>query len=401
MMFFFALRNVFRNKRRSLLTSISIFSGAVIVTFAIGFINGLSDNFFSNEVNYLTGNVMVTTTEYARQNIFMPVEDYITDSSDLADKISKVSGVESVEQRISFNLLMGNGDSTVTAVGTAADLMSKRLNLIKMIKSGFLADSGIYLADGLAMKLGAATGSSIILFTKTSEGGQNGIKVRVNGIFHSGIASFDNKYFYINLTDARKLLKLDGSATEIFVFSKKGVSDSEIEKKVEAVLPSGLTARSTAEQVGNLYNLLNAAKVIYYFIDLLILLLASFVVVNTMMMSVFERIREIGMLKSFGMSDWDIFLNFTIEGAIIGSTGGIAGAVIGYLLVLAVSFKGIDYSQAMKSVDMAVNYIIVPYVGWDVPVITIIMSVLISTASAMLPANYAGKLTPAEMLRMI
>ncbi len=165
-------------------------------------------------------------------------------------------------------------------------------------------------------------------------------------------------------------------------------------------LPHDLVVRNPSQQIGGLFDLMIIVKYIYYFLDLFILLLASFVVISTIMQAVFERIREIGTLKAMGMTDREIFINFTLEGAIIGAIGGIPGSTLGYLMVVLAGISGLRFDQ-FKLVDFPINFIIYPYVGIEVLILTIVFSILMSSAAAMLPAKTAGRLTPAEALRKL
>jgi putative ABC transport system permease protein len=200
---------------------------------------------------------------------------------------------------------------------------------------------------------------------------------------------------------ARKLLKLQDQDTEIYIFTKKGFSSSAVEGRISAFLPKKDIVRNIGDQVGALYYLMQSARYIYFFIELLIIMLASFVIISTMMQAVFERMREIGTLKAMGMSDSEIFTNFTFEGAVIGAIGAVPGGLLGYLLVLWLSATGLNYKQAMSNTDMPFNYIVYPSISFDIVVITIIMTVIVSSAAAMIPARSAGKLMPAEALRKL
>jgi ABC-type lipoprotein release transport system permease subunit len=120
-----------------------------------------------------------------------------------------------------------------------------------------------------------------------------------------------------------------------------------------------------------------------------------------MMMAVFERLQEIGTLKELGFTDREIFYNFTLEGAIIGTVGGVLGAVIGYIILQYLHSTGINFQEMTKSLNFPIEYIIKPSVDISVILVTVIIAIVISSFSAMLPAHYARKLMPAEALKKI
>jgi putative ABC transport system permease protein len=400
-LFAFAFRNVFRNKKRSLLTASSVFFAALVSAFMIGFINGMMEDMVKGYVNYQTGDVKVTSKNYAEQIRFMPVEETAPKADEWIARIKAIPGVAGVEERIPFGILLGKDDDTVPAVGVGLDLVNSRVGLSEKIISGKLTDGGIFLGKQLASRLGVKVGDSILLATKTSEGGLNGIKLKVGGVLNFGISMLDRKFFYTGLQDARRLLKIKSGTTEIFVFADRKADRAVLAKSIRSVLPASEAAVLTpAEQVGSYFDLLTSARYIYYLLALFVIFLATFVLVNTMVMAVYERIREIGTLKSIGMTDRQVFLNFTLEGAILGSLGGIPGAVLGYLLVAYYSVQGIVFA-GLENLEMPIRMKIYPSMGIEVLVATLVMAIGMSMLAAMFPARRSNAFSPAEALRKI
>lgn len=397
----FAFRNVFRNSKRSLLTASSIFFASIIVAFALGFINGMINSFVGNYVKYQTGNFKVTTKGYVKLEKFIPVDEYFTLDEPKMNQMKSIRGVNGIEERVRFGIMLGRDENTESALGFGVDLLKSKWDLPKHLKEGSMEADGLYIGSQLAKKIGARLGDELLLVTKTSEGGLNGIKQKVKGIVATGIGNFDKRCFFISLESAKKLLKLPNGTTELYVYTDKSANAAFIAQELKKILPEYLVARTPREQVGNMFDLIISAKMIYYVIDLFILFLASFVVINTMMMAVFERVREIGTLKAMGMTEREIFVNFTLEGAIIGAIGGIAGSITGYILVILSSINGLDFTAAMKGVDMPLSNVIYPAIGIEIPVISILFSITMTAAAAMIPARYARRFTPAEALRKI
>jgi putative ABC transport system permease protein len=270
--------------------------------------------------------------------------------------------------------------------------------LKKKLISGKVTESGIYIGYRLAEKLKVKQGEELLLAAKTSEGGLNGIKLKIEGVFSFGM-NYDKKFFYINLKDARKLLKIYNGTTEIYIFAHEFGLIDKINTEVQKILPAGIIVQTFQEQLGDLYSTMEKSKSIYAFIEFLILFLASFVIINTMMMAIFERLREIGTLKALGMTDRELFLNFTCEGMIIGAIGGLLGATVGFLIIFTLSKQGIDMTSQMKSIDWPIEHIFKPKVEFIDLVVAALISIVVPALSAMIPARYARKLMPAEALR--
>lgn len=398
-MFRFALRNVFRNKKRTYFTALSIFFAALVVALSEGWMRGWMDNIWKTTIHYQTGNIRITTEEFFKLERFLPVDEYIQDSDRLIEKIKDIPGVENVEERVRFGILLGNGNISEPAVGMGVNLQKSTLNIGKKITEGSLDGSGIYIGSGLAKKMCVRIGGELLLVTKTSEGGLNGIKLPVKGIFHYGINFLDKQYFFIDLASCKKLLRLHDATTEIYVFTKKREMTETVLKDIKPLLGKGILAQSYRTQLGNLYDVYRVMEGMMFFMEGFILFLASFVVVNTMMMTVFERIREIGTLKALGFTDGEVFLNFTFEGGIIGAIGGISGAAAGYMLVLISSFYGFNMGPFMDNVDMVMENVIYPSASILVLIISVLLSLIMPSLSSMFPAWRASRLTPSEALR--
>ncbi len=400
MIFKMAIKNVFRNSRRSILTGLAIFFAAFICVFSMGYMNGMLIMMSDNFTKILTGCVKVTTSNFAEREKFLPVDELVYDSGELMEKLRAVEGVTSVEERARFGILLGRETKTVAAFGMGIDLFNTVLDIKSNLVEGELEREGLYIGVKLAKKLGTKIGDELLLATNTSEGGLNGMKFRVNGFVQMQIADMDERSFFISIDDAKKLLKIEGASTEIYIYSKIKEMDA-VKERIAPLLNDRLTSRTAREQVGTLWDVLSMYRIFLFFFEILILALASFVVVNTMMQAIFERMKEIGTLKAVGMTDKELSQNFIFEGGFIGALGGIPGAVLGYLFTLWVRKVGINVETVMQGMDFPVNYIIRPYAGFELLPVTVILSILVPAVAAYFPARYAKNLSAAEALRKI
>ena len=398
MLFKFALRNIMRNKKRSFFTTLTIFFAAIVVGFAQSWTNGLINVYIENFTRYQTGHIRICTAEFSKREKFMPVDELITGSEKLIEKLRGLEQVRAVRERIRFGILVGKDETTTEAMGMGIDLNDNEFDLSNKIKTGTFTGSGMYIGYRLAEKLGIVPGDELLLATRTSEGGLNGIKLPVEGVFSLGM-QFDKKSFFIGLADAKRLLKMHDASTELFIYAHDADMTDSLKTDIVKLLPVNLTADTYKEQLGTLYETLDSTKVIYSLVEGVILFLASFVIINTMMMAIFERIREIGTMKALGMTDQELFINFTLEGALLGAAGGILGAAVGFCIIAVLSHTGIDMTTQLQGLDMPFEYIIRPRIGILDLVISLSISIVIPALAAMIPARHARKLMPAEALR--
>ncbi len=405
----FAFRNIFRNKRRTIITSLSIFFAAVIAVFALGWITGMIGVLMNNYIKYQTGNLRIVSEGFVQREKFFPVDENVPDSEKNIAVIKTFPGIASAEERIKFTIMLGKEDRSTYAIGMGLDLENSIMNISKAVldKNGKnsgkvkLHPDGLYIGEGLAKKLGVIKGDKLLIAARTSEGGLNGIKLEISGLLRTGIASMDARYFYVGLKEAKKLLKLKDATTEIFVYFKPKADEKILTKRIKELLEPGIKLQTPREQIGSYYDMLRISIIIFYFFMAGVLFMASFVIINTMIMSIFERIKEIGTLKAIGMTDKELFINFTIEGGIIGAMGGIAGSFIGLLLVWFSGHVGIDMGASMKNINIQMDTIIRPAISWSSFLICLISTMIIPSLASMIPATYVKRFMPAEALKKI
>lgn len=399
-MFKFAFRNVLRNKKRSIITGIAIAVAAMMIGFSAAWVNGMLYSFMEDYFDYQTGHLRITTEEFYKRERFIPIEEYVSGADEIIAQVEAIEGVDHIEERIRFGILLGHDENTVQAVGMGIDPGKTVLDLPDKIVEGEITDGGLYIGKGLIDKLDVQMGEELLIATQTAEEALNGIKLPVNGVFDFKISFFNNNFFFINTDDAKRLLKLNETdTTEIYVFLEDYKQVDEIGAKIKEILPDGVIVLSYKEIMGELYTVMDQGMAVYYFFEALILFLASFVIINTMNMAIFERMHEIGTLKAMGMTDRQLFVNFTLEGAIIGAIGGVIGVIVGFFVTQLLSKNGLNFESMMSSVEIPMSYIIYPQGTPKDFILALILSIFVPALTAMIPARYAKKLTPSEALR--
>lgn len=388
--FKFAFRNVLRYRTRTIFASLSIFIASLIVVFAQGYVGGITKGMIKEYKYYLTGDLKITTIGFIERENFMPVDEVMEKS--IIEIFDTINSIELIEPRFRFGTLLGKDENTEPAIGVGVNFENTRFRIKEKLIEG--NTEGLVITRDFSKKLGINIGDSVLVVSKTSEGGINGIKLKVTGLVHFGIGMLDKNLFFISIDFARKLLKIKEGFTEILIYS----NDKKTLDKVRRINIENISIRRPGEQIPFL-DYFNTVVKIYSLLEFFIFLLASFVILNLMTMIVFERIREIGTLKALGMKDNDILRNFLLEGTIIGSIGGILGSFFGLLVLFYAHNKGINFEGAIKNTDLIVSYIVYPDVRYYYIIVGIIMSIFVSAIASIIPSLYAKRLTPQEGVR--
>jgi putative ABC transport system permease protein len=405
-MFKLALRNVLRNKRRSFLTGLSIAFAVMIVIFLWTFVSGIVVGMFNNYVTGSVGHIRVLNTDYLKRETMLPLSATVPDYQRLITTLEQDQSVKLATGRIKFGVLMDIKGRSKPVLGVGIDPQREEavLGLSQKMVSGTVLMAGTsetVVGAGLAKELGLKTGDTLTVITQTAHGSLSGLNLKVAGIFSLGIASVDNRTFYLSLDQAQRLLDMDGRVTEIFLLIKNPDQAVQVAAELGRKLPAGLTAVPWQAN-GFLFYMMTIIKNLYAAIYAFILLLASFTILNTMFMAVMERTREIGMMKALGMKEGEIGRLITLEALILGTIASLIGAAGGTLLAYYVSTAGIDYTAAFKSirdVEIPLSYIYRGEFSWLTILVGFSLGVLFSVLASIFPARRAAKMEPTEAMK--
>jgi lipoprotein-releasing system permease protein len=247
--------------------------------------------------------------------------------------------------------------------------------------------NGIVLGRGIAITLGAKIDDNIPITSST--GGQTVAKVV--GIFDTGVTPVDYSRAYMLMNDAQTLLDKKNVINEIVIRTADYTQAREIAAQIEAI--SGYKTESWQEANENFLKIFRIQTIITYFITGALLVVAAFGVLNILIMAVLERVNDIAILKSFGLSRHDITLIYLFQGLVIGFVGSVIGLILGKLAVeglrrLPIRMEGLVKVEGLLMSEHLDQYI-TAFVG----------AMLIVLLAAVYPARRAAKYDPVEVIR--
>jgi len=417
-----AFRNIFRFKRRTFITLFAISVGLALLIITICLMNGIDKHSISNIINCQTSHIKIFKEGYFEKRDEFPMDMTIKDPDGIRSLLKDLPGIEGSEGRILFGAGLIKGMDELPCLGVAIDpLVDPGIFNIKesLVQGAWLEpdDAKMLVGKELAEDIGLSVGDLVTIRMITATGKEdfswNAVDLEIKGIFDSGNPTVDGNRIIIPLKQAMDGLSLESEVTEIVVRL-----DSDDDKKVLAAqtrIKEILKSQNedfevvTWKDLAGMFLTVSKMKTQRSSIIILIMLLiASMGIINTMLMAVMERTREIGMLAAMGMKKWEIMTLFIFEGGFIGAIGSLLGCILGGLGSWYLEVEGwsifTSFGETFQKVSQAVYPVKDVYYAdltLDVLVMTFLFGVAISVIASFYPARKAAKLNPVEALRHI
>ena len=401
---FISLRYLKAKRKQTFISVISFISisgvaiGVMALIIVLGVMTGFSDD--------LRDKILGTKSH-------MLISQYgasITNYREIMKETEKIEGVVSTTPVIYSQVMVTSPSSALGVVlkGIEVDSAPKVTNLASIIKEGKLTDlkdpassglPGILLGKELAMILGVFCGDEIKIISPFGTITPAGMvprfkKFKVVGIFDSGMYEYDSTFAYISLDTAQHLLNRPGAATGIEVKVEDIYQVKQVSRKVEERIGTAYQIRDWMKMHKNLYAALKLEKMAMFIILILMIIVAAFNMVGTLIMVVNDKHKDIAILKSMGARSLSIMKIFVLEGLIIGLIGTTLGIGGGFLLATLQN----QYQIVSLPPDVYyISHLLIKITPRDLILVTI-SAISISLLATIFPSWQASKLAPAEAL---
>jgi ABC-type lipoprotein release transport system permease subunit len=379
---------------------LGIFGGLFLVGFMRGMTEQRTDTALKTEVSH----IQIHRPEYMIDQDF---KNYIQDTRVVEDFLAKNNRVQGYSLRIVTNTLAKTTEAGtgVTVIGIDPETEKKVTDVYTKIIEGAYFEgvkrNPIVIGKKLAEKLDVNKGNKIILELQDTSGMYTPMRFKVAGIFKTNNALFDEGTVFIRNQDIRTVVGLDiGSHHEIAIFLK----DKELIESMDQELENhfkNLTVETWKEgnlMLGYMSDLMDQYTV---FIMLFILAALFFGIVNTMLMAILERRKELGMLMAIGMNKMRIFIMIMLETILLSLSGAVLGIVVGLLSIDYLGREGLDLSLWGEGFE-AIGYDPVIYFSIDTQSVAVVIMMVVLTAvlAAVYPSYRALRLRPVEALKI-
>lgn len=401
-----ALKNISRNKRRSILSGTAIAVAAMAIVALFSLIQGMTDDMAFNLKTYYTGDVRVKHVDYEINERYNPMH-LTVDWESVKNALEQDESVDSFVPRITFPSIFYG--SNYSAVGVGANFAREAIfqDLAGSLKAGRLPENGkneMMMGAVLARDLKLKIGDKVTVMSTTAARGTNAITLKIVGLFAFPVGALNSKYFWVPLDRTQYFLRMEGGVQEVLIKLKEGVPSKDVAPLIKLAVEDSAGVEMDIrpwQELSTTYGMLKMAQMVYNFVAMFFFLLGSTVIINTTMMVIYERMREIGTLGALGMHGRELIQLFFLEGTFISMIGSAIGVAIGIALTLWLSKTGIDYTDAMSGMEFEMSSIIYPQLSVGKTVFVYFYSVIIASAATLIPSRHAAKIEPVEALRYV
>tara|TARA_R110002050_G_scaffold35708_3_gene89555 strand:- start:4085 stop:5299 length:1215 start_codon:yes stop_codon:yes gene_type:complete len=404
-MFQIAWRNIWRNRSRSLVVISSIIIGVWAGIFILSFSWGMYKNNINESVYKQLSHLQIHHPKFQNEN---DSKFTIANSDQVMRQFQKDARIASVSSRV---ITTGMITSPTTASGVkiygiepALEIPQIRLN--ESVIQGDYFNSGkdneMLIGEKLARKLKVKLKSKVVLtFTNTNTEIVSAA-FRIGGLYRSKNSSLDEVNVYVQQEDLRDLLGLKTSESNEIAILIKDETQLDTIKNYSSNLVKKVKIEDWKELSPELGMIIESFNLYTYIISGIILLALTFGIINTMLMSVLERIRELGMLMAIGLNKRKIFIMVMLETIYLTVLGSPIGLFLGWLTVTLLGETGINISMFSEGLaSYGFSSMIYPALDQEKYIIIVTMCIVTAILSAIYPAYKALQLNPSEAIRKI
>lgn len=394
-----AFRNIGRNKTRSLLSALAVAVGMALLLLMAAVMEGEMRGAMQNSIKLQSGHLQIRPASYDESKISLKWEDLIENPDQVVAKVKSLPQVTVATPRLIASAILTLSDESKGVQILGIDPASEANQPFRsgMIDGQFLQAQdreGILIGQTLAQKLGLSVNDKVNLLMTTSSGDVDEQLFTVRGIYSTRIPSYDENTVFMPLAKAQAFTATENHASTIFVLLQ---NQEQAEPVAKALTSSTLKVLTWRDQNALITQFEDFAGIALIFFYLIVLGITATVVTNTLVMAVFERTREIGILAAIGMKGRGIMAQFLAEAALLATGGVMGGLLIGGALVAYFTVYGIYIGDYGMTGLLFEDHIYAHLTLENTMTLTVV-TYLITLIASLYPARLAARLEPVEAL---
>jgi ABC-type lipoprotein release transport system permease subunit len=400
-----AYRDLVRNRRRSTLTLLAVALGMMVLIMMSGFITGAFSGGLRENIRLTTGYLQLRADSYEIEKLSLLSRDLLQDPETLVAQTEALQEVQSAAPVLwTSGILSTIRESTglqVTGIDpTDAFHAPVREGIVQGV---YLTPEGrgeILLGKSLADDMNITVGQRVSLAVGSANAQPVEAVFTVVGLFDTGIPSYDQNTVIMPLASAQAFTGTGNRASSIIVM----LDDREDTEKVAAALQApGIKILTWRELNSVLLETVGAAGAFYYVIYTIVILVVAVLIANTLLMSVFERTREMGILAALGMKRRQVMVMFLFEAIILALAGIAVGLVLGFGVVAYLARVGLSIGEEAASMVEGIaigSRMYTEFAPGQAIVLSLFMFSVVTLVS-LYPAWFAARLEPVKALHTL
>ena len=399
-----AWRNVWRNKRRSIIILISVAVGVVATVLMDTLSRGMVYQMLENQVGSHVSHIEIHRTGFNDNPV---IQSTVPDAAAVEKALQNTPGIAHWSKRVLTYGLVSSATSSsgVQIVGIDPESEQKVTTIDRSLVEGRYLSGGpneAVIGKSLAEKLNVGLGDRLVAMASAVDGHVGSDLFRVVGLFETVSSEFDKSNIYVSRANAQQMLGLGDRVSE-FAMVLTDLNDlDQIKESLQKQLGTEYEVLTYPEILPTLVLMIEVTEQSMIIFYALIGIALIFGIINTMLMAIFERIHELGVLKAIGLLDRKLVAMVLWEAFFLGTIGTAVGFTLSYLIYLPLSQTGIDltiFSDSLRS--FGVGTTIYPVLTWGVIADALLVIPIIAVLGALYPALRAARLGPVEAIRYV
>jgi ABC-type lipoprotein release transport system permease subunit len=399
-LFKMAFRDLGRNRRRSFFSALALGIGLAMLLLMAAFIEGEMGTAVDIAIRLQSGHLQVRTNSYDEVKTSLKWADLVENPGAIAAQIAALEQVKAATPRLFASGIVSVGDESAGVRIYGIDPLSEANAPFRegMLSGEFITPDdreGILIGKPLADKLGLNVGDQFSLSVNTSNGDVAEQLFTIRGIYSTQTGSFDTVTVFLPLAKAQAIAQAENHASTIFVLLNDTAQTDAVASAIQATNYQVLPWSKMNELILQWEEMANSYMVFFY---LIVLGITATVIINTLVMAVYERTREIGIFAAIGMKSRRIMAMFLAESSLLAVGGIILGLILGGLTVAYFSRYGF-YIGDFGITGVLFSDTIRAELTLDDTITLSILALVVTLLASLYPAVLASRMEPVEALR--